>query len=306
MPLESMTELLLDARRRNYAVCYCEAWNIESFEGVLEAAEETDSPVVAGFNGGFLMHPQRIEPENLALYAGVGQSLKAASIPVAFLLNETDDLAQIRYGIELGFNAVMVEGDHLGASEYQQVVKEVVRMAHSRDVSVEAQVGRLPYVGDRGEFQGEITDPAVAKAFVEETEVDALGVSIGNVHVLTQGEASIDLKILERIHNLIEIPLVIHGGTGFPLQLAADAIRFGVAKFNFGTALKQAYLQAIDKGLKDYSPASDPHPYLGMGGSKDIMVAGREAVKKKVKELLAATGSAGKAAQRAGAERLSG
>jgi len=298
MPLESMAGLLLDARRRNYAVCYCEAWNIESFEGALEAAEETDSPIIAGFNGGFLMHPQRAKPENLALYASLGQALSAVSVPVAFLLNETDDLAQIRYGIELGFNSVMVEGDHLSAAEYQRVVKDTVQIGHSRGVSVEAQVGRLPYRGDRGELQGEMTDPAVAKRFVQETEVDALGISIGNVHVLTKGRASIDFESLARIHDLIEIPLVIHGGTGFPLQLAAEAIRFGVAKFNFGTVLKQAYLQAIDKGLKDYSAGSDPHPFLGMGGKKDIMVAGKEAVKKKVKELLAATGSAGKAARR--------
>jgi len=288
----------LDARRRNYAVCYCEAWNIESFEGALEAAEETDSPIIAGFNGGFLMHPQRAKPENLALYASLGQALSAVSVPVAFLLNETDDLAQIRYGIELGFNSVMVEGDHLSAAEYQRVVKDTVQIGHSRGVSVEAQVGRLPYRGDRGELQGEMTDPAVAKRFVQETEVDALGISIGNVHVLTKGRASIDFESLARIHDLIEIPLVIHGGTGFPLQLAAEAIRFGVAKFNFGTVLKQAYLQAIDKGLKNYSAGSDPHPFLGMGGKKDIMVAGKEAVKKKVKELLAATGSAGKAARR--------
>jgi len=298
MPLESMAGLLLDARRRNYAVCYCEAWNIESFEGALEAAEETDSPIIAGFNGGFLMHPQRAKPENLALYASLGQALSAVSVPVAFLLNETDDLAQIRYGIELGFNSVMVEGDHLSAAEYQRVVKDTVQIGHSRGVSVEAQVGRLPYRGDRGELQGEMTDPAVAKRFVQETEVDALGISIGNVHVLTKGRASIDFESLARIHDLIEIPLVIHGGTGFPLQLAAEAMRFGVAKFNFGTVLKQAYLQAIDKGLKNYSAGSDPHPFLGMGGKKDIMVAGKEAVKKKVKELLAATGSAGKAARR--------
>jgi len=298
MPLESMTNLMLDARRRNYAVCYCEAWNIESFEGVLEAAEETDSPIIAGFNGGFLMHPQRTRPESLALYAGLGQALAAISVPVAFLLNETDDLAQIRYGIELGFNSVMVESDHLDSADYLQVVKETVQIAHSRGVSVEAQVGRLPYLGDRGELQGQMTDPAVAKRFVQETEVGALGISIGNVHVLTKGQASIDLESLARIHELIEIPLVVHGGTGFPLQLAADAIRFGVAKFNFGTALKQAYLQAIDQGLKAYSAGSDPHPFLGIGGNKDIMVAGREAVKKKVKELLAATGSAGKAPRR--------
>jgi len=296
MPLESMTRLLSEARRRNYAVCYCESWNLESFEGVLEAAEETGSPIIAGFNGGFLMNPQRTKPEKLAFYGGLGKALATISVPVAFLLNETDDLAQIRYGIDLGFNAVMVEGDHFSIAEYQQAVREVVQSAHSRGVSVEAQVGRLPYLGDRGELKGEMTDAAVAKRFVEQTEVDALGISIGNVHVLTKGQASIDLESLARIHEVIDIPLVIHGGTGFPLQFAAQAIRLGVAKFNFGTGLKQAYLQAIEKGLQDYTPAADPHPFLGMGGNKDIMVAGKEAVKNKVKELLAATGSAGKAA----------
>src|SRR5438874_12780051 len=107
MPLVSMKRLLTDALSGRYAVCYCESWNLESLQAVIEAAEEMRSPVIGGFNGGFLMHPTRSRPERLTYYAGFARALRESSVPVAFLLNETDDLAQIEEGIELGFNAVM-------------------------------------------------------------------------------------------------------------------------------------------------------------------------------------------------------
>src|SRR5690348_12363275 len=99
MPLVSMKEILADAERGGYAVCYCEAWNLESLQAVVEAAEELCSPAITGFNGGFLIHPSRREPENLAYYASLGQALRQAATPLAFLLNETDDLRQIELGM---------------------------------------------------------------------------------------------------------------------------------------------------------------------------------------------------------------
>lgn len=292
MPILPMTQLLADAQRGGYAVCYCEAWNLESFQAVIEAAEETRSPIIAGFNGGFLNHPGRSKPERLAYYAGFSLALSRTDVPVAFLLNETDHLAQIQEGIDLGFNAVMVENEHLRLDEYRQLVKQVVKLAHKRNVSVEAQVGRLS--DGSGHSAADPTDPAIARAFVEETAIDALAVAVGNVHVLTRGKASIDLRALERIHEEVEIPLVLHGGTAIPLEVAQDCIRVGVAKVNFGTALKQAYLEAIRVKLAEYREPMSPHPFLGMGGREDILVAGREAVKLKVKELLRTFGSAGK------------
>jgi fructose/tagatose bisphosphate aldolase len=93
----------------------------------------------------------------------------------------------------------------------------------------------------------------------------------------------------------VKIPLVLHGGTGIPLESAQDCIRLGVAKVNYGTVLKQAYLEAIREKLAAYRVPMSPHPFLGMGGKEDILVAGFEAVKLTVKELLQAFGSAGKA-----------
>ena len=288
-----MTQLLADATAGGYAVCYCESWNLESLQAVVEAAEEVRSPIIAGFSGGFLMHPGRSKPANLAYYAGMALALRKASVPVAFLLNETDSLSQIEEAISLGFNCVMVENESLPLDQYRSLVKQVVDIAHQQAVAVEAQIGRLP--DGSGHTTAEITDTALARAFVEETGIDALAVAVGNVHVLTTGKSPLDLETLERIHSAVEIPLVLHGGTGIPLELAKDCIRRGVAKVNYGTTLKQVYLEAIREILAAYHAPMSPHPFLGMGGERDIIVAGLEAVKLKVKELLRAFYSADKA-----------
>src|SRR5882762_8463741 len=126
-------------------------------------------------------------------------------VPVAFLLNETDNLSQIALGLELGFNAVMVESHHMELKDYRELVKRVVAIAHAKDVFVEGQIGALPDGWEgRGGNGGEITDPGLAKSFVDETGIDALSVSIGNVHVLTSGKAPVNMEALRRIRAQVE------------------------------------------------------------------------------------------------------
>ena len=320
-----MKEMLDDARRRGYAACYCESWNLESLQAVVEAGEAESSPIIAGFNGGFLQRSGRTTLEKLSFYASLRAALERARIPVAFLLNETDSLAQIEQGIALGFEAIMVENEFLPKEEYQSLVQHVVGLAHAKGIAVEAQVGHLANAsgeaGDEsrmatsnGEASGagletnavppavggseaipEPTDPDAARAFVDATHIDALGIAVGNVHILTSGKSSLDLAALEKIRAQVEIPLVLHGGTGIPLEQASQCVQLGVAKVNFGTGLKQAYLTAIKQRLDRYKEPMSPHTFLGMGGDNDILVAGREAVKAEVIKLLRAFGSAGKA-----------
>ena len=288
-----MKELLERSRLGSYAVTYCESWSLESFQAIVEAAEEERSPFIAGFNGGFLGHPGRSKPEDLRYYSCFASVLEKCAVPVAFLLNESDDFAQIKQSIELGFNAVMVENEHLEAGAYRDMVKRVVDLAHARGVSVEAQVGHLPNAAVQG--YGEATDPASARKFVEETGIDALGVAVGNVHILTQGKAPIDEDALASIRDAVKVPLVLHGGSGIPLELAPTLVRLGVAKVNYGTTLKQAYLDAVREKLAAYHVPMSPHPFLGMGGPEDILVAGREAVKSKARQLIRAFGGSGRA-----------
>ena len=194
--------------------------------------------------------------------------------------------------MDIGFNAVMVENEGMSLYEYRDLVCRVVKLAARRSVSVEAQVGELPSGQKSG--KGDITDPEIARTFVGDTGVDALGVSVGNVHILTNGEASIDLEALDSIHEAVALPLVLHGGTGLR-EHAGLAIQRGVAKFNFGTVLKQSFLAAMKERLADYAEPMNPHPFLGMGGPQDVMVAGRQAMAAKVKDILVCFRSAGKA-----------
>lgn len=294
MPLVAMNEMLADASRGGYAVCYCESWNLESLQAVVEGAEELRAPVIVGFNGGFLMHPSRSKPENLAFYAGMASTVCNVGVPVSLILNESDDFSQIALGIDLGFNAVMVESQNLVSEDYKALVKRVVAYGRNRGVFVEGQIGELPHGWNGVKGNGVITDPMVAKSFVEETGVQALSVSIGNVHIMTQGKAAVNLEALRRIREVVNVPLVVHGGTGFPSESAADVISLGVTKFNFGTTLKQAYLAAVREKMAAYHEPMNPHLFLGMGGPEDIMVAGREAVKARVKELIQQYGFAGR------------
>jgi len=297
MPLHSLQEILSDARREAYGVPYCESWNLESAQAVVAAAERVGSPAIVGFNGGFLQHRSRQYPEKLAWYAGVRLALETTRVPVALLLNESTSVEQIEEAIQLGFNAVMPDNEGLASDEYRKLVKRVVAVSHRSGVWVEAQIGTLPAGNSAPDCTGDMTDPHFAASFVAETGVDALAISIGNVHVMTSGKASPDFGLLRRIRRMLDVPLVVHGGTGLTPASIREMVALGATKFNFGTVLKQAYLEAVGQALASYHPPCNPHPYLGIGGNEDIMIAGREAVRRKVEELIEICGSKGRVAR---------
>ncbi|MFN7992898.1 MAG: class II fructose-bisphosphate aldolase [Bryobacteraceae bacterium] len=295
MPIASLHKILHDACNGGYGVPYCESWNLESAQAVVAAAERVQSPAIVGFNGGFLQHSARQRPEELVWYAGMRLALESSRVPVALLLNESTTVDQIAEAIRLGFNAVMPENEGLAAEQYEKVVRDTVALAHPKGVWVEAQIGTLPAANGAGHHStGERTDPGRAAAFVASTSVDALGIAIGNVHVMTKGKASLDFEALKRIREAVEVPLVVHGGTSLTSESLRRMVELGVAKINFGTVLKQAYLETVRHKLACYQPPANPHPYLGMGGEEDIMTAGREAVQRKVEELMRICGSAGR------------
>jgi fructose/tagatose bisphosphate aldolase len=187
----------------------------------------------------------------------------------------------------------MPESDNLGIDAYRDLVNAVVAIARPRGVWVEAQFGTLPVGGERN-GHGIITDPDLAAEFVQDTGIDALAVSVGNVHILTEGQATVNLDILRRIRERVSVPLVIHGGTSLAPGTVREMTRLGVAKVNFGTVLKQAYLEAVRTSLAKYHVPSSPHEFLGIGGPEDVMTAGREAVERGVQRLIEVCGSKGR------------
>jgi ketose-bisphosphate aldolase len=274
MPLEPVTDMMARAQLGGYAVGYFESWNLESLQGVIDAAEQTRSPVIIGFNGEFLSHPGREAVEQLALYGALGlAAAESATVPCGLIFNECADDGWVEQAIAAGFNLVMPADPEAPLTEYVRRVARLVRIAHGRGVAVEAEVGELPSAGDAGL----VTDPEAAAEFVSETGVDLLAVSVGNIHIKLQGQSGLDLDRLVRIRERVEIPLVLHGGTGIDPDSLRGAIGLGVAKVNYGTTLKQHYLEAVRAALDTAEP--NPHILLGIGGEADVMVAGRRAVR---------------------------
>lgn len=284
MPLVAIPELMRRARDGGYALGYFESWNIESLQGVIDAAEETRSPIIIGFNGEFLTRAERVAQERIEWYGALGRAAaESANIPCGFIFNECPLDAPVRRAIKAGFNLVMpipTQGET--SADYIKRVRSIVEEAHASGVSVEAELGELP-VGTSGKGQGGAsTDPAAAAEFVAQTGVDLLAVSVGNVHVLLGSEQALDLAHLEAIHRAVDVPLVLHGGTGISSESLKEAVQLGVTKVNYGTYLKQRYLAAVRSALGNPDP--NPHHLLGYGGADDVMVAGRRAVREAVLE----------------------
>lgn len=295
MPLEPILDLMRHARQDGYGIGYFESWNLESIQGVIDAAEETRSPVIIGFNGEFLCRSDRQSKERLSWYAALGKAAaESASVPCGLIFNECAQDNCTRQAVRLGFNMISISDPKADHDNYVCRVVDLTKYAHEHRVTVESEIDKLPS-GASGKVEdgGSLTDPELAARFVGATSIDLLAVSVGNVHVMVQGEQGLDLKRLTEIRKRVSIPLVLHGGTGISADALRMAISMGVVKVNYGTYLKQRYLAAVRTALNN--DPTNPHQLLGYGGREDVMVAGRLAVRDAVLERMEILGCCGRA-----------
>lgn len=292
MSTATLIELLARARRGGYAVGYFEGWDQHSLEAILEAAEEMGAPLVLGF-GAAVVCQSWLDGGGLEELAVLCRCLaERATVPTAILLNEARSLNQVQRGLRAGCNAVMIESSHLGLGENIALTRRVVAAAHPLGAAVEGELGRLANASEEAE-EAMCTDPIEAARFVEETGVDALAVSVGNVHLLGNGEAEVDLDLLERLHRAVPVPLVIHGGTGFPAWAVRPAIERGVAKFNVGTRLKQAFLAGLQEALAALPEPVDPHRAMGSHQDGDVYAHAKARMKREIVTLMKQYGCVG-------------
>jgi len=294
MSLNKLSNLLNQAKTNGYAVGYFEAWDMYSFEAVLEAAEEENSPVILGF-GATMMNQQWLGRFGVAPFGAYGKQIADhAKVPCAFIFNEALDINHIAQSVGTGFNTVMLDSCHLPFVENVEMTRQVIKLAKPYGIEVQAELGQLPDFGD--DSKGALTDPDEAVKFVEQTGVDFLAVSIGNVHLQTQGSFEVDLERLEKILAKVNVPLVIHGGSGFPDEVVSTVIQKGVSMFHYGTKMKKAFLDATIYHIEELKGQSlDYQALVGSRKESDTLLPAKNSIKEVVKKQMRLFGSSQKA-----------
>ena len=263
--LVNMNEVLRPAKAGKYAVGLFNAVNLELARGIINAAESSRSPVIMGTAEVLLPYGPLEEVSYYLL-----PMAKKASVPVVVHLDHGLSYDTCIKALELGFSSIMYDCSTDSYEENVRKVKEMADIAHSYGATIEGELG---HVGDNeGSAEGSshledpskyFTDPALAKDFVQKTGVDALAIAVGNAHGAYKLPPKLDFERIRTIARTVDVPLVLHGGSGLTDADFKQAIQDGISKVNIFTDINIAAVEAefkkftsMDKGLIDLIPAA--------------------------------------------------
>ena len=256
--LVSLKELMKAASEGGYAVGAFNVSNLESLMAIMEAAEETGHGVILNYAE---VHAPFLSMEQAAVI--MLDAARNASVPVCVHLDHGSSMEACIRAIRLGFTSVMLDAS---AEDYETNVRatdQIVRLAHSVGVTVEAELGHIfsSNMGlaespeeaetlDSYESADDVyTDPATAKDFVERTEVDVLAIEFGTTHGIYTKKPVLDLDRITKIRQAIDIPFVMHGGSGLSKEEFQTAIQNGIRKINYYTYMTLAGGKAVKEAM---------------------------------------------------------
>ena len=244
MTLVTLSDVLQPALRDGYAVAGLVTLGWEDMRAYVAAAEAENVPVILQAGPSCRAHtPLPI------LGAMFRQLADAASVPVVAHLDHGYTVEDCKIALDCGFTSVMYDGSSKPLSQNIDETAEIAEMAHAVGASCEGEIG---FVGYAGGAASNGTDPNEAAKFAAETGVDAMAISVGNVHLQQNKDGQLDSKRIAEIEALTQVPLVIHGGSGVPMdQRTVLARTTHICKFNIGTELRMAFGTALRKAVND-------------------------------------------------------
>uniref|UniRef100_A0A1J3I939 Putative oxidoreductase YgbJ n=1 Tax=Noccaea caerulescens TaxID=107243 RepID=A0A1J3I939_NOCCA len=277
----STKELLLNADKDGYAIGAFNVYNLEGIEAVVAAAEEENSPAI------LQVHPGAFKQGGIPLVSCCISAAEQARVPISVHFDHGTSKQELLEALELGFDSVMVDGSHLSFIENVSYTKSITELARSKNIMVEAELGRLSGTEDGltvEDYEAKLTNVHQAQEFME-TGIDALAVCIGNVHgKYPESGPNLKLDLLKELRSLSSkkgVFLVLHGASGLPENLIKECIENGVRKFNVNTEVRKAYMDALTSRKKT--------------DLVDVMSATKAAMKAVIAEKIRLFGSAGKA-----------
>ena len=285
--LVSAAKMLKDAKAGKYAVGHFNINNLEWTKAILLTAQELNSPVILGVSEGAGKYMCGFKTVTAMVDAMVDEL--GITVPVALHLDHGSYEGALKC-IEAGFSSVMFDGSHYGIEENITKTKEIIALAHSKGISVEAEVGAIGGEEDGVIGGGEVADPEECK-MIADLGVDMLAAGIGNIHGKYPANwKGLRFDVLANIQELTgEMPLVLHGGTGIPADMIKEAISLGVSKINVNTECQLAFADATRK----YIEAGKDLEGKGFDPRK-LLAPGFEAIKATVKEKMELFGSVNK------------
>lgn len=277
MALVTLREILSNTRKERYAVGAFNFNDYEDAKGIIEGAKEENSPVILMASMGAI---QYIGLQHTA--AMIREMANKVNIPVCLHLDHATDFDLIKEAIKCGFTSVMIDASKKNFEENIKESKAVVQFAKPYGCSVEAELGQVGGKEEHIEAEDDeagYTRPGDVPRFVEETGIDALAVAIGTCHGFYTKEPKLDFKRLEKIAQLTDCPLVLHGGSGISVEDFKRCISMGMSKINVGTELKATFSNALRDTVNRLPESEfDPRNYM-----KPVTQACKEVVREKIK-----------------------
>lgn len=260
---------------------------MEYAQAILQAAQEEKSPVILGVSEGAAKYMGGFKVVTAMVNAMIEEY--KITVPVAIHLDHGSSFEKCVQAIHAGFTSVMIDGSHFPLEENIALTKKVVEVAHINGVSVEAELGRIGGQEDDlivDDAEAAYAIPAECERLVNETGVDCFAPALGSVHGPYKGEPNLGFDRMEEVFNLVNVPLVLHGGTGIPTKDIKRALSLGTSKINVNTENQIAQAAKVREVLAEQPDQYDPRKYLGPG---------REAIKQTVIGKMREFGSSNKA-----------
>jgi len=287
MALVTPNEMFAKALRSDYAVGAFNVNNMEIIQGIVDAAKLENAPLILQVSAGARKYARPAYLMKL-----VEAAILDTGLDIVLHLDHGEDFEICKKCVDDGFTSVMIDGSKHTFEENIALTKQVVEYAHSKGVSVEAELGKLAGVEDNvsvDERSAKFTDPQEAAEFVQKTGVDALAIAIGTSHgaYKFKGDPYLDFDRLKEINKLIpDTPLVLHGAStvlpefvalcnkyggiipgaqGVPEEMIKEATKYGICKVNIDTDLRLAMTAEVRRVLAESPEEFDPRKYLGPG-----------------------------------------
>ena len=260
--LVNFNEMLNLAKKEKYAVPHFNINNLEWTKYILEKMQEEKLPVILGvsegakkYMGGFYTISSMVN--------GLIKDLNI-TIPVCLHLDHGSSFESCKEAIDSGFSSVMIDASKYDLETNKKITKQVVDYAHSKGVSVEAEVGHVG--GTEDNVYGDVFRATLEDCLeISKTGIDALAPALGSVHGLYKGEPNLDFERMKEINEALSIPLVLHGGTGIPYDMIKKAISCGISKININTELQVIWHKAVVDFIKENPGVYDPRKVIGSG-----------------------------------------